>query len=142
MTLPSMIASIDKHHRSLSSRWRMTNGAALLLSLFLLLLVFLAHGPALDNGFIAHDDPHHVTENPQVLQGLDAESIAWAFGSVAQGNWHPLTWLSHMLVAVLHTQPPGARGRSALHFESCRGTKCISPGGRCLAPRPLPPPSP
>lgn len=84
-----------------------TNGTQpLLLPLFLLLLVFLAHGPALDNGFVAYDDPHYILENPQVRQGLDAESIAWAFGSVEQGNWHPLTWLSHMLVVQFHGLDP------------------------------------
>ncbi len=106
MTTPSSISSIAKHHRNLSSRWNMTHGAAPLLPLILLLLVFLAHGPALDNGFVDYDDPHYVTENPQVRQGLAPESIAWAFGSVEQGNWHPLTWLSHMLVVELHGLDP------------------------------------
>ncbi len=84
----------------------MPNSRLLLLPLSLLLLVFLAHGPALDNGFIAYDDPHYVHDNSQVRQGLASDSLAWAFGSVEQGNWHPLTWLSHMLVAEFHGLDP------------------------------------
>jgi tetratricopeptide (TPR) repeat protein len=46
--------------------------------------------------FVNVDDPEYVTENPQVLLGLGAGGVRWAFGFRAS-NWHPLTWLSHML---------------------------------------------
>jgi len=49
------------------------------------------------NGFIKLDDPDYVTANAQVRKGLSAESMAWAFTSTDAANWHPLTWLSHML---------------------------------------------
>ena len=39
----------------------------------------------------------YVTENPTVLQGLHWRGITWAFSTNEQCNWHPLTWLSHML---------------------------------------------
>ena len=48
-------------------------------------------------GFIHFDDPQYVTENPTVAQGLHWQSVAWAFRSDEESNWHPLTWLSHML---------------------------------------------
>jgi protein O-mannosyl-transferase len=47
--------------------------------------------------FINYDDPDYVLENPQVQAGLNWHSIAWAFTTGHAGNWHPLTWLSHML---------------------------------------------
>lgn len=47
--------------------------------------------------FVNFDDPAYVTENREVLRGLEADSIAWAFTASHAGNWHPLTWLSHML---------------------------------------------
>src|SRR5512134_316291 len=50
-----------------------------------------------DHGFINFDDPGYVTENPRVKGGLTAENVAWAFSATAMSNWHPLTWLSHML---------------------------------------------
>jgi len=49
------------------------------------------------NGFVCYDDPDYVTENPSVLGGLNRASVAWAFGTGHAGNWHPLTWLSHIL---------------------------------------------
>jgi len=43
------------------------------------------------------DDGGYIANNPQVLQGLTAGNIKWAFTTFCMGNWHPLTWLSHML---------------------------------------------
>ena len=47
--------------------------------------------------FIHFDDPQYVTENTAVAQGLHWQGVAWAFRANEQANWHPLTWLSHML---------------------------------------------
>ncbi len=47
--------------------------------------------------FINYDDRQYVLENPYVRTGLTPESIAWAFTTRYEANWHPLTWLSHML---------------------------------------------
>ncbi|NOS72139.1 MAG: tetratricopeptide repeat protein [Verrucomicrobia bacterium] len=52
--------------------------------------------PALRHDFLTYDDQQYVTENSHVRDGLSSRSLAWAFGNHA-GNWHPLTWLSHML---------------------------------------------
>lgn len=60
----------------------------------LVLLVWLAHGPGLDNGFVNYDDNVYVTENDRVLGGLTRRNIAWAFTTGHGANWHPLTWLS------------------------------------------------
>lgn len=46
--------------------------------------------------FVGYDDPDYVTANPHVRGGISAENVRWAFGFHA-ANWHPLTWLSHML---------------------------------------------
>lgn len=47
--------------------------------------------------FINFDDDQYVTENPHVRDGLTSDGIIWAFTSYHAGNWHPLTWISHML---------------------------------------------
>ena len=47
--------------------------------------------------FIDLDDPGYVSQNPNVATGLTAGGIAWAFSTGHAANWHPLTWLSHML---------------------------------------------
>jgi tetratricopeptide (TPR) repeat protein len=47
--------------------------------------------------FVFYDDPDYVTDNAHVRQGLSWSNIGWAFTTNAAGNWHPITWLSHML---------------------------------------------
>ncbi len=61
---------------------------------FLALLCFL---PALNNGFVSYDDPVYVTDNPHVRLGVTWAGVWWAFTSFHGANWHPLTWLSHMM---------------------------------------------
>ncbi|KKK68778.1 hypothetical protein LCGC14_2940630, partial [marine sediment metagenome] len=48
-------------------------------------------------GFVNYDDDFYVAHNPQVIAGMTRESIVWAFTRSHSSNWHPLTWLSHML---------------------------------------------
>ena len=47
-------------------------------------------------GFINFDDLEYVVENDHVTSGLNFANIAWAFTAGYAGNWHPLTWISHM----------------------------------------------
>jgi tetratricopeptide (TPR) repeat protein len=47
--------------------------------------------------FINFDDPSYVTTNAHVKAGITSESIKWAFTTGHSANWHPLTWMSHML---------------------------------------------
>ncbi len=65
----------------------------------LLLSTILAFRPALDKdfSFVNYDDNRYVYDNEHVKQGLTRDSVAWAFTSLEYDNWHPLTWLSHML---------------------------------------------
>jgi protein O-mannosyl-transferase len=66
-------------------------------STFLVLLVLLTWLPVLKNEFIFLDDSDYVFANPHVQSGLTWAGTAWAFTSTVGGNWHPVTWLSHML---------------------------------------------
>jgi len=50
-----------------------------------------------DHEFINYDDNEYVTENHPVKAGLTFKGVTWAFTTFHAGNWHPLTWLSHML---------------------------------------------
>jgi len=47
--------------------------------------------------FINYDDPGYVCENPNIQNGITLQAVKWAFTTGYIGNWHPLTWLSHML---------------------------------------------
>ena len=53
--------------------------------------------PVSGHDFINLDDPDYVTQNPAVQAGLSGPGLRWAFEASHANNWHPLTWLSHML---------------------------------------------
>ena len=52
--------------------------------------------------FIVVDDHQYVYQNSNVLKGLTWDGIKWAFTTTRASNWHPLTWLSHMLDVSLY----------------------------------------
>ncbi len=69
-------------------------------------ITFAAYSPILKNEFITYDDGSYIAENPAVLSGLNWTSIQWAFNVGYSGNWHPLTWVSHMTdVALFGVNP-------------------------------------
>jgi tetratricopeptide (TPR) repeat protein len=70
---------------------------SLILALALAAAVLAAFYPVGGNDFVAFDDDAYVTENPRVLAGLSPAGVAWAFTTLHAANWHPLTWISHML---------------------------------------------
>ena len=76
-----------------------------------ILLFFLVLGtflPCLRNGFVSLDDPLYVAQNPHVSQGLTWESLKWTWSSTEAQNWHPLTWVSHLLdVQLFGLNPAG-----------------------------------
>jgi Flp pilus assembly protein TadD len=60
--------------------------------------VLLAYVPVLHNGFMEVDDPFYVLGNPVVQKGISISGLHWAFFEENETcNWHPLTWLSHMI---------------------------------------------
>lgn len=67
--------------------------------------------------FIAYDDPEYVIDNPMVRAGLTPQGIRWAFSTFYAANWHPLTWLSHMLDYELFGLSPGRYHLTSLLFH-------------------------
>lgn len=64
----------------------------------ILLLVTLAiYWPVHNYGFVDYDDNDYVFNNPTVKNGLTWWGFVWSFVDAHAANWHPLTWLSHML---------------------------------------------
>jgi protein O-mannosyl-transferase len=57
--------------------------------------------------FVSFDDSSYVYRNPHVISGLTMNNVVWAFSSGHASNWHPLTWLSHMLDCQLFGLRPG-----------------------------------
>jgi Flp pilus assembly protein TadD len=79
----------------------------LLICLGLVLLTLVVYGQVRTHEFVNFDDNEYVTENPHVQTGLTVKSIAWAFTSTHMANWHPVTWLSHMLDCQFFGLNPG-----------------------------------
>ena len=69
----------------------------IVICLFLVAATSLAYYQVLDHEFLNFDDNRYVTENINITQGLTQEGVAWAFTQSYISNWHPMTWLSHML---------------------------------------------
>jgi len=68
----------------------------LLICLLLVIATIVAFEQVRLSDFIGYDDPFYVTENPNV-NDPERQSILRAFTTTDVANWHPITWLSHML---------------------------------------------
>jgi protein O-mannosyl-transferase len=85
-----------------------TRGRTAVCCALLVLATAAVYWPVLRHGFINLDDSDYVSGNPPVTAGLTWQGVKWAFTSTHAGNWHPATWLSHMLDCQLyHLRPAG-----------------------------------
>jgi tetratricopeptide (TPR) repeat protein len=75
--------------------------------LFLAAMVWAVFGQTLGHEFVNYDDDIYVYENPVVARGLSLQGIVWAFTHIHSSNWHPLTWVSHMLDCQFYGLSPG-----------------------------------
>jgi len=83
----------------------------------LIAAVFIAYEPVRHNDFVNYDDDVYITDNPNVTGGITCKSIIWAFTSAYGGNWHPLTWISHMLDCQMFGLNPLGHHLSSLLFH-------------------------
>lgn len=81
--------------------------------LLIVAATLLVYNPANRHPFVNYDDDRYVTDNVHIRGGLNWSTIAWAFTSTEQANWHPLTWLSHALDCQLFRLNPAGH-----HFTS------------------------
>jgi protein O-mannosyl-transferase len=104
-------------------------GWARSLPLALLLIATLTvavYWPVLHNGFIDYDDTDYVTVNMMVRQGLTLKGTLWSLGAFHAGNWHPLTWLSHMLdIQLFDLNPAGHHAVSLLLHAANACLLCV-----------------
>src|SRR5437899_8313936 len=88
-----------------------------LICLLLVLVTLALYWPATGYEFNNYDDAQYITKNPRIQSGLNPESVRWAFQSGYAGNWHPLTWLSHMVDCQLYGLKPGGHHLTNLLFH-------------------------
>jgi Tfp pilus assembly protein PilF len=83
-----------------------TKKRLVIISLLLMIAGFIAFWQVTRCEFINFDDPKFVSDNRHVQGGLTVEGITWAFTTGQAANWHPLTWISHMIdVQLFGLQP-------------------------------------
>jgi Flp pilus assembly protein TadD len=80
---------------------------AAVVCLVLASVTFAVFGQTVRYQFVNFDDGDYVVKNPAVAQGLSLKGFVWAFTHFHCANWHPLTWLSHMLDCQLYGLHPG-----------------------------------
>src|SRR2546428_326574 len=88
-----------------------------MLSLALLAVTAAAFWRVRQNDFVQYDDKIYVTDNKQVQQGLTLQGLRWAFTTTEGANWHPLTWISHMMDCQLFALNPEGHHLTSLLFH-------------------------
>ena len=71
--------------------------SSLILSLILVFIILCVYWQVSGLQFVSIDDPVYVVKNIHVNTGLTIDNIKWAFTTPHSANWHPLTWVSHMI---------------------------------------------
>ena len=89
-----------------------------LICLFLVLITLFVYIQVVSFEFINYDTDRYVYENLYVKAGLSKKSMGWAFSTLYASNWHPVTWLSHMLDVELFGLKPGCHHFSNVFFHS------------------------
>ena len=80
----------------------------LLICLFLALVTAVIYWQVKNFAFVSYDDLAYIPNNSHVRSGLTLKGISWAFTTFYESNWHPLTWLSHMMdVELFGLMPAG-----------------------------------
>lgn len=90
--------------------------SAFLIVLLICASVFLIYHQSFQFDFINFDDPVYVTDNPAVKQGINYESLTWAFGihSDICMYYQPIAWISHMADCQWFGLDPGKHHRTSV----------------------------
>ncbi|MBK7875737.1 MAG: tetratricopeptide repeat protein [Planctomycetes bacterium] len=59
--------------------------------------VFAVYGVTARHDFVSIDVSEYLLENTHLQRGFTWEGVQWAWSAKYASNWHPLTWMSHML---------------------------------------------
>ncbi len=89
----------------------------ILICLFLVLATLTVYWQVGNYEFVNFDDDKYIIENFHVQKGLTRDSVIWAFTATHVSNWHPLTWLSHMLDFQLYGLNPSGHHLTNVFFH-------------------------
>ena len=77
----------------------------------LLLLLSCVYGQTVQFDFINYDDDYVVVLNDHVNTGLSWSNVYWA---LSESDWHPVTWVSHMLDVEIYGLDAGGHHASSV----------------------------
>ncbi len=86
--------------------------------LVLAVVTLFAYRGVRNNDFLSYDDNYYVWQNQQVQHGVNLQSIEWAFTTFNRSNWHPLTWISHMIDWSLYGNNPSGHHITNVCFHA------------------------
>jgi len=92
-----------------------------LIGVLLSAVTLWVYWPAQHFDFLNWDDLTYVSTNDHVRGGLTWNGILWSFTHSYSSNWHPLTWLSHMLDCQLYGLNPGSHHLTNVLFHAANG---------------------
>src|SRR5438477_10443143 len=69
----------------------------LLILLGLAAVTFGSYAQVIGHRFITIDDLSYIEENSMVNRGITLAGLGWAFTTFHSANWHPHTWIAHMI---------------------------------------------
>jgi tetratricopeptide (TPR) repeat protein len=117
---PDFIQILSPENRLSTNRAKNLRGRLqppITVSILLFVAVLVTFSGTLHNDFVGYDDPEYVTGNSHVRQGL--QNALWAFQSIDAGNWHPLTWISHMLDCQIFGLKPSGHHFTSMLIHAC-----------------------
>lgn len=92
-----------------------------IICLLLIVATFAVYWQVSSHDFVKLDDDLYVTKNAHVQEGLTLKGVIWAFTTFHSYNWHPLTWLSHMLDCQLFGVNSGMHHLTSLLLHIANG---------------------
>ncbi|PWU14899.1 MAG: hypothetical protein C5B50_16345 [Verrucomicrobia bacterium] len=99
-------AKILMNNRTAQTSRKRTQRTQWLIAALLSLVTLVVYWPATSHEFVNYDDNQYVFENTHVTGGLSLQAVGWAFRTGYAANWHPLTWISHMMDCQLYGLKP------------------------------------
>ncbi len=106
----------SRNTRRSSALWAFS-GHAPWVCLALIAANLIVYASVWHHDFVNYDDNEYVSTNVVVQRGLTWDGASWAFTTGYAANWHPLTWLSHMLDVQLYGLDPGPHHLTNLLFH-------------------------
>ena len=108
---------MSKRRRSSAEGEGLQTHAAFWICALLVVVNLAIYAQLVRHPFIDFDDDLYISKNAWVQSGLTGQGVIWAFTSFHAANWHPLTWLSHMVDADLFGMHPGGHHAMNLMFH-------------------------